>query len=101
VPTEYEWLTAAQVLARYARHHGALKSSHHVADLLIALGAALVASEVVTDNLVDLRRWARARALRRVAVWLRATGCLTASNPAPTCMPRRTMRRATHALRRL
>ena len=70
VPTEQEWLTAGQVLPRYARRHGALKPSQHVADLLIALGAARVAGEVVTDNLVDFRRWARALRQAGQSVWV-------------------------------
>jgi predicted nucleic acid-binding protein len=60
VPTEQDWLIAAQVLERYTRYHGTLKPSDHVANLLIALGAARIAGEVVTANLVDFRRWARA-----------------------------------------
>jgi predicted nucleic acid-binding protein len=59
VPTDQEWLTAAQVLERYSRQHGALKPSDHMDDLLIVLSAARVAGEVVTANVVDFRRWAR------------------------------------------
>jgi len=59
VPSEQDWLMAAQVLERYARHHGALHPWQHTADVLIALSAARIAGEVVTANLVDFRRWAR------------------------------------------
>jgi predicted nucleic acid-binding protein len=59
VPSDLDWLTAAQVLERYARRHGALQPWQHMGDVLIALGAARIAGEVVTANLVDFRRWAR------------------------------------------
>lgn len=58
VPTEQEWLTAAQIVRHYAGRLGALNPWTHVGDVLILLGAARVGGEVVTQNLQDFNRWA-------------------------------------------
>jgi predicted nucleic acid-binding protein len=63
VPSNRDWLAATQVLVRYARQHGALQPRQHMGDVLIALSAARITGEVMTHNVDDFRRWARA--LRR------------------------------------
>jgi predicted nucleic acid-binding protein len=70
-PGEDDFCLAGQILSYQARRAGALRPRDHSHDLLIALVAARSAGALLTENVVDMRRWAdavRQRAHLRLVV---------------------------------
>ena len=55
-----DWTTAADIVAWYTRRHGRIETRYHLADVLLVVCAGQVRGEIVTTNVRDLTRWARA-----------------------------------------
>lgn len=64
-PAHGDWIRCGRLLERRSRLHGQVKTSDHLADLLILVSAAGIGGTVVTANLRHFEPWARlARATR-------------------------------------
>ncbi len=59
VPSFDNWCTAAVILERYRRMHGAVDPRLHVNDILIVLCAAELRGTLLTWNVADMARWNR------------------------------------------
>jgi predicted nucleic acid-binding protein len=69
VPVAADWACAGQAIRRGSRLYGQMEPRDHMHDLLIAISAARVGAEVVTENALHFRRWASL--LRRMDVHTR------------------------------
>jgi len=58
-PRHEDWVAAGVAISRYARLYGEIRPRDHINDLLILIGAARVDADLVTENAVDMNRWAR------------------------------------------
>jgi len=58
-PDHEDWTLGGITLARYQQLHGGVEPRDHINDILIALCAAKVNAELVTENAADKDRWRR------------------------------------------
>lgn len=63
-PTADDLALAGQVLSDYSSRHGRIRPRDHSHDLLIAIGAGRGRHTLLTENVSDMTRWARALARR-------------------------------------
>ncbi len=59
VPSDEEWRRTGLILARYQSRFGHIQPGLHVADILIALAAERLGTELVTENGEHFRLWLR------------------------------------------
>ena len=72
-PTSEDFGRAGQILSAHSRRHGHVRPRDHSHDLLIAIGAARSGGLLLTENLSDMQRWAKAiRSRLKLVVEVRA-----------------------------
>lgn len=56
-PTAAEWAATGRLIARAIASRGAMEPRDHYPDVLIAQIAARIGAAIITDNVIDFRRW--------------------------------------------
>lgn len=56
-PTAVEWAATGKLIARAIARRGAMEPRDHYPDVLIAQIAGRIGAAIITDNVVDFRRW--------------------------------------------
>ncbi len=59
-PSSEDFARAGQILSEHSRRQGHVRPRDHSHDLLIAIGAARSGGLLLTENLSDMQRWAKA-----------------------------------------